>query len=128
MSAPLPSISANEVADVLRRVATGETQAFVQGGPIEPGDCGAVVFLGDGFEICIYVDAGSLDYVEWAVAPDGRRSEFDDWAPKPLPGDAKFEDWELAAMRPELEILGPLDLLSEKEQEALQRVGNGLWK
>ncbi|GAB2175155.1 DUF7693 family protein [Dongia sp. agr-C8] len=123
-----PAVSMKEVADVLRRIAARDVEAFVLGGPIEPGDCGAVVIFADGFEISIYVDVGDLDYVEWAKAPDGRRSGFDDWTPKPQPGDGRFEDWELAAMRPELQLVGPLDLLSEKEQQALQKVGDGLWK
>ena len=113
MTDATPAISMNEVADVLRRVARGETEAV----QISPA-----VFLADGFEICIYIDAGYLDYVEWVRAPDGRHCDFEDWGHILTPEERALEPWELAAKRPDLDILEPLDLLSEKEQEALQKI------
>ena len=121
MSDTTPSISLNEVAYVLRRVARGETEAVNVWGPYEPSAYAAACFLADGFEICIYNDAGSLDYIEWVKAPDGRYCEFDDWGHVLTQAELELEPWELAAMRPDLDILCPLDLLPEKEQEALSR-------
>src|SRR5690348_157775 len=115
MSDNTPAISMNEVAEVLRRVLRGETEPVVIGGPYQPHEYAAAHFLADGFEICIYNDAGDLDYVEWVKAPDGRYCKFEDWGHVVLtPEELALEPWELAVKRPDLEIMDPLDLLSEK--------------
>jgi hypothetical protein len=103
-----PSISLIEVADVLRRVIRGQAAATVIRGPHAPSKEPEVRFVADGFIISIYLEAGSLDYVEWAEAADGRYCAFDDWYQ--------------VAMKADLEFTDPLEMLSEKERAVLQRV------
>lgn len=102
-----PSISMAEVADVLRRAARGEIPITVDF-PYLPNESSSADFHVEGFTISIYDDAGCLDYVDWALTPDGRRCAFDDWCD--------------AAEKAKLETSNPLDLLSEGEQEALQMI------
>jgi len=73
-----------------------------------PGKEPEVRFAADGFTISVYLEAGALDYVEWAEAPDGRYCAFDDWYQ--------------AAMKADLEFTDPLEMLSENERTVLQRV------
>jgi hypothetical protein len=107
MSDQGPSISMAEVADVLRRAARGEIPVTVNF-PYVPNERSSVDFQAEGFTISIYDDAGCLDYVDWALTPDGRRCAFDDWVN--------------AAKKAKLETGNPLHLLSEDEQEALQTI------
>jgi hypothetical protein len=102
-----PSISMAEIADLLKRVVRGEIPVTVDF-PYVPNESASANFHAEGFTISIYDDAGCLDYVDWALAPDGRRCAFDDWG---APGKTA-----------KLETGNPLDLLSEDEQEALQAI------
>jgi hypothetical protein len=107
MSDQGPSISMAEMADVLRRAARGEIPVTVDF-PYVPNERSSVDFHAEGFTISIYDDAGCLDYVDWALTPDGRRCAFDDWTN--------------AAKKEKLETGNPFHLLSEGEQEALQLI------
>ncbi|WP_459852396.1 DUF7693 family protein [Dongia sp. agr-C8] len=107
MSDEDPSISMTEMADVLRRAARGEIPVTVDF-PYVPNERSSADFHAEGFTISIYDDAGCLDYVDWTVAPDGRRCTFD--------------DWRRAAEKAKLEAGNPLDLLSEDEQQALETI------
>ena len=43
-------------------------------------------FLVNGYEICIFDDAGECDYVEWAIDPNGKKTTYEEWfiAAQPL--------------------------------------------
>jgi len=101
-----PAIGLSEVADVLRRVLRKESRFAVIRGESEPGQEAALRLIADGFTISVHHEAGRLDYVEWAEAPDGRYCAFDDWYQAAMKADQEFAD--------------PLEMLSEQEQAALQ--------
>jgi hypothetical protein len=87
-------LPASEVADVLRRVATG--QQPIDGVRHDPTH---LELRAGGWTIGLFIDVDEFDYVERAQASDGRTADFDDW-------------WR--------EIEGnPLDLLTDAECEAL---------
>jgi hypothetical protein len=96
-----PQVPAREVAVLLRRVAAGET-------PVELANpqwtwdkvyAGNVAFVIGGYTIVVSNDCDEFDYVDSAVAPDGREGDFDEWY-----------------SREEL----PRDLLTEEEQDAVE--------
>ena len=53
----------------------------------------------DGYKLIIFNDCNQVDYVDYAIAPDGREADFDDWW---------FVDEE------------PIDLLTDEEQTRLE--------
>lgn len=96
---------AREIADVLRAVSSGAI-------PVTSFAEGAVSYdlAAAGWSIEFFNDAGDIDYVEAARAPDGRFAEFSDFS----------DTEELRAGAP----IDPLDLLSNGEIDALyQRLG-----
>jgi hypothetical protein len=106
-----PSIGLVEIADVLRRVMRGQTTAAVMRGSDTRNKEPGMRFVADGFTISMHLEAESLDYVEWAEAPDGRYCAFDDWYQ--------------AAMKADLEVIDPLEMLTENERAVLQSVLSG---
>lgn len=78
---PTRQLPGDEVADVLRRVAAGALSVeLTEAGRVwradDPGD---YAVRADGYEMVLFNDNGSLDYVAKAVAPDGRKGSFDFW-------------------------------------------------
>ena len=92
-----------EVAAELRRAIAGEVPVVCLS-DLDWYDFNLTFRIGD-WKISFFIDAGDLDYVDAAVAPDGRRAEFDDWANEP----------------PE-ELLDPLDELSMENQRAIASI------
>jgi hypothetical protein len=97
-----PSLTAREVAQVLREVVFGRstmTRSCVQTwSEIYAGHFHVNV---NGWQISIYTDCDDLDYCEECVAPDGRRWAFDS-------GDRFGTD--------------PIALLSTWEHQTLERM------
>ncbi len=78
---PTRQLPGDEVADVFRRIGRGEV-------PFEPAevgrrwgadDPGTYAIRVGGYEIILFNDNGSVDYVEKAIAPDGRKGSFRFW-------------------------------------------------
>lgn len=81
----------------------------------------------EGYDILIFDDGGECDYVEWAVAPDGRRTTFEEWATAAEPL-WPVENYSPTTRLEELEAkklfkpLDPIDLLSPADHLALERI------
>jgi len=74
-------ISKEEVAQVLRKVLSGEVRLKLSD-PKKTWDgsfAGNVGFCVDGWTIVIFNDCDEIDYIDNVVSPDGRSSEFGDW-------------------------------------------------
>ncbi|WP_028204971.1 DUF7693 family protein [Paraburkholderia nodosa] len=74
-----PAISAEEVAEVLRGAAHGTLQLTVVGERWSDVYCGDVEVSVAGWAIVIFNDCSDVDYVDSAIAPDGRSVEYSDW-------------------------------------------------
>lgn len=99
-----PSIEAIEVADIFRRALRGEIAVKLLGTDAWLDVfCGDVEFMFDDWSIVIYNDVNELDYVDSAIAPDGRTVEYDDWFER---GTCNGAD--------------PVDLLSSAERDSLE--------
>lgn len=74
-------IAAAEVVEILRQSLNGDVAVKLVG-DIHWRDVssGNVEFTFGDWRITFFNDAGELDYVDHAIAPDGRRASFDDWA------------------------------------------------
>ena len=71
-----------EVVDILRKVAKGEVVPRLKypKNSWEEVYAGSVIYLLGGFEISIFNDCDSFDYIEYIMSVDGnRRGEFLDW-------------------------------------------------
>lgn len=111
----VPSVAGEEVAWLLDSVASGDLlitpadQTLDEHGSLKPAPlssprkvyCGIWVGLVADWHIGIYIDCDRVDYVEWAVSPDGRTGRYDSWYDK---GEE------------------PLSLLLDNQQEAFERV------
>lgn len=109
------SVAGEEVAWLLDSVASGDlpitpaAQTLDEDGSFKPAPmsspqevyCGIWVCLVDDWHIGIYIDCDRVDYVEWAVSPDGRIGWYDAWFDK---GEE------------------PLSLLLNNQQEAFERI------
>ena len=101
------AIPASEVAALLRRAVAGEVPVLLVGPSWDDIYAGNVHFSIDGWDIAFFNDCDELDYCDAAVAPDGRRAEFDHW----------YDDFDEAD---ELHIgHEPTELLSPQECDAL---------
>lgn len=104
-----PSIEAAEVAEVFRGALRGEIAVKLAGERSwEDVWCGDVEFIFGDWRITIFNDVMELDYVDHAVAPDGRTVEYEDW----------FNDENQGA--------DPVDLLTLDEQRALEKLLDGV--
>lgn len=74
-------LSGYEVADLLREalLAKVEVRLAAPGMTWSGAYCGLVEFRIEGWQLGFFNDCDSLDYCEYAEAPDGRRSTFEDW-------------------------------------------------
>ena len=99
MTNSLP-LSGHEVATLLRDVLDAKVEVHLA----TPGQtwravyCGVVEFRIGGWQVGLFNDCDSLDYCEYAQAPDGRKGTFSAW-------DEAHEE--------------PIILLTEAEQLAL---------
>jgi hypothetical protein len=95
-------LSAAEVAHILKGLAKGFLKFKFAPGYYWSGKTTVVIeFYCKGYAINIFVDAGELDYVEHATAPDGRTGHYDYWEVEEYPGKE------------------PLDYLTNSEYDAL---------
>lgn len=111
----VPSVAGEEVAWLLDSVASGDlpiataAQTIDDDGLLKPAPpsspqkvyCGIWVCLVADWHIGIYIDCDRVDYVEWAVSPDGRTGWYDTWYDK---GEE------------------PLSLLLDNQQEAFEHI------
>lgn len=77
-----PAIRADEVVEQLRRAIRRqvEVKCYVSGYTWQDAySRGNITFHVGEWLITFFNDCGDLDYVDKAVAPDGRTAEFDDW-------------------------------------------------
>jgi hypothetical protein len=88
-----------EIAELFRRALRGEAKIFTVGGSWTEIYAANVEVRIDGYKLAIFNDCNQVDYVDRAIAPDGRESEFDDWW---------FAHDE------------PVDLLTDEEQDRLE--------
>ena len=96
-------IEVHEIIDVLRNVISGKAEFMFSAGYYWAGRMTTTVQIDtQGYEILFFVDAGELDYVEWAKAPDGREGDYDYWD-----------------SREKFDCQGPLDLMPEEEHDQL---------
>ena len=73
-------ITSDDLLDLLRRVGESKTKPRLK----DPDHgwseyCDWVIFIVDGWELEIFNDAGDWDYINYAVAPDGREGKVNDW-------------------------------------------------
>lgn len=68
-----------EIAELFRKVISG-TAAIEPDGEswdeVYAGNFGCTI---DGYELTIFNDCDSVDYVDSATSPDGREGDFDSW-------------------------------------------------
>jgi hypothetical protein len=72
-------IPAEEIVNLLRRVIKGQAKMQAVGESWIDGYGGNVNFLIDGYTVVLFNDCSELDYVDHAVAPDGRQTTFSEW-------------------------------------------------
>jgi len=86
-------IDSKEVTEILRKVGNGELIPTLEYPAYNWQDiyAGTVIFNVGGWKIGVFNDCNEFDYIEFAVAPDGRRSEFADWMEKDENGS--IEKW-----------------------------------
>ena len=81
----MPNVTSAEIADLLRKAIAGEINVRMIGGegpwPTLGGYHVRLTF-GD-WELLIFNDEGAVDYIDRAVAPDGRVGDYDDWSIEP---------------------------------------------
>lgn len=74
-------LKAEDVRQQMRRALRGEvTVAIRTGDTWDDAYAGNVEFLVGDWKIVVFNDCDSFDYVESAVAPDGREGGYDSWA------------------------------------------------
>lgn len=80
----MPGIATEEIVDLLRRVGNGEVVPRLANPERTWRDtyCGEVDFLVDGWQVAVFNDCDDFDYIDSAIAPDGRTGKFEDWAPE----------------------------------------------
>jgi hypothetical protein len=96
---PVATIPAQEIADLLRRVVVGTATMYAVGSLWDQAYCGNVEFEIDGYRIIAFNDCIEFDYVDHAIAPDGRECGYPGW---------------------DAEGCNPVDLLNEAELDQLE--------
>ena len=98
-------VSGKEVAELLRQVIAGEVE-IVHADPKQlwkDAFAGNIEFIVAGYRITFFNDCAELDYVDCAIAPDGRMAGFDDWHDR---NEKPFDlprKWEIARLEEKLE-------------------------
>jgi hypothetical protein len=91
-------IPGQEIAELFRRALRGEAKIFTEGSSWTEIYASNVDVRIDGYELVIFNDCNQVDYVDSAIAPDGRCGDFDEW-------------WNVGEE--------PVDLLTDEEQTLL---------
>ncbi len=68
-----------ELAELFRRALRGEVKVFTVGASWTEIYASIVEVRIDGYKLVIFNDCNQFDYVDHAIAPDGREGDFDDW-------------------------------------------------
>jgi len=103
-----PAISMAEVAGVFRQALKGDLPVRLKDKNEHWNSFVTIcAFYFGGWEVAFFNDAGELDYTEWVIAPDGRKTEFDEWC------DSDF-------------VGCPLDELTPDEHEQMERLISSL--
>lgn len=76
---PANLIPGEEIAELFRKTIRREVKIAAVGKSWKDVYAGEVRFRIAGYELVIFNDCNELDYVDSAVAPDGRRGDFDGW-------------------------------------------------
>ncbi|NDV77106.1 DUF7693 family protein [Burkholderia cenocepacia] len=104
-------IAADEVTQVLRKALNGDVSVQLVGNMHwHAVGSGNVEFAFGDWKVTFFNDAGELDYVDHAIAPDGRRASFDDWAGPTGHGRDPIDllsTWEQCELSDLLERLSP---------------------
>ncbi|WP_446731562.1 DUF7693 family protein [Pseudomonas sp. OTU5201] len=81
MNTSRPQLSGHEVAQLLRDALLGkvEVRLATPGMTWRGAYCGIVEFRIEGWLVAFFNDCASLDYCEYAHAPDGRAGTFESW-------------------------------------------------
>lgn len=101
MSEPMLNLSAEDLADHLRKAVQGHLRVSLLDPKRPWGYSGDVSFMIGGWEVTFFNDCSDLDYVDRACTLDGRASDFEYWATVDGQGH------------------NPLDHLTREEQSAL---------
>ena len=72
-------IPGQEIAELFRRALRGEVKIFTVGASWTDIHASNVEVRIDGYKLVIFNDCNQVDYVDHAIAPDGREADFDDW-------------------------------------------------
>jgi hypothetical protein len=72
-------IPGQEIAELFRRALRREVKIFTVGGSWTEIYASNVDVRIDGCKLVIFNDCNQVDYVDHAIAPDGREADFDDW-------------------------------------------------
>lgn len=74
-------VSAAEVTELLRRIASGELSLVAVGRTWDEVFAGDVTFrISSGDVLVVFNDCDEIDYIDSVVMADGRRGDFDEWA------------------------------------------------
>jgi 2,3-bisphosphoglycerate-dependent phosphoglycerate mutase len=92
-------IPGQEIAELFRKALRGEAKIFTVGAAWTDIYASNVEVRIEGYKLVIFNDCNQVDYVDHAIAPDGRAADFDDWF---------FSNTE------------PVDLLTDDEQTRLE--------
>lgn len=100
MSAAIP---VDEVVALLRRAIAGEVPLRLSDSAMPWSYWNNIDFKIGDWTICFFNDCGELDYCDNAIAPDGRKADYDDWC-----GGELWRD--------------PITELSSEERHALEQM------
>lgn len=85
-------IQPSEIVEVLRRVIKGQSKIDFEPSYAWDGRLTVVMnFRAEGYLISIFIDAGEFDYMQYAIAPDGRKGDFDYWELDVCPEDEPID-------------------------------------
>lgn len=98
---PANDVTGPELVELFRRAIRREVKIVALGASWKDIYAGDVRFRIGGYTVVIFNDCNELDYVDSAIAPDGREGDFDAWS------DANQE---------------PVSLLTELEYQQLENL------
>jgi hypothetical protein len=81
LKAMTETVSASEVAGLLRKIITGAVE-IAHTNPRQlwkDAFAGDIEFIAAGYRLVFFNDCAELDYVDHVIAPDGRKGTFGDW-------------------------------------------------
>lgn len=85
-------LPAEDVRQQMRKALRGEVQVTIKPGTDTWDDtyAGNVEFLFGDWEIMVFNDCDSFDYVDSATASDGRAGAYESWAQEELPATSPY--------------------------------------